>query len=120
MAMFPLQSRPVPRHRSVARERVDGRDPTAGVRRRVLGVHPARENIDGHGCGDAGCFSPAPGLVFLTMSLRLAAAAGLLSSAISASASMMAADANSTEVQLAQAQPPAQPQNVETSISSLH
>ena len=33
---------------------------------------------------------------------------------------MMAADANSTKVQLAQAQPAAQPQNVETSISSLH
>src|SRR5215469_4239025 len=53
------------------------------------------------------------------MSLRLAAA-GLLSSAISAAAPMMAADANSTKVQLAQAQPATQPQNVETSISSLH
>jgi LTXXQ motif family protein len=54
------------------------------------------------------------------MSLRFAAAAGLLSWAMIAAGSGIAATVTSEEVQLAQAQAPAQPQNIEASISSLH
>ena len=54
------------------------------------------------------------------MSLRFAAAAGLLSWAMIAPGAGIAATGASEEVQLAQSQAPVQPQNIEASISSLH
>ena len=49
LAMLPLQPRPVPRDRGVGRERDDGRDPAARIRRRIPRLHPPRQDRGGDG-----------------------------------------------------------------------
>ena len=46
LAMLRLQPRPVPRHRGVDRERVDGRNPAAGIRRRICRLHQPGKGAD--------------------------------------------------------------------------
>src|SRR5215470_4481220 len=61
--MFPLQPRPVPRHRNLARERVDGRNPAARIRSRIPRLHAPRQGRGGDGGRRAGTVPPTPGVI---------------------------------------------------------
>src|SRR5437667_105194 len=61
--MLPLQPRPLPRHRSVGRERIDGRNPAARVRARIPRLHPPRQDRGSNGGGTVSTIPATPSVI---------------------------------------------------------
>ena len=61
LAMLPQQPRPVPRDRGLARELVDGRNPTARIRDRISRFHPSRQSRGGRDGSSSGNVPSTPG-----------------------------------------------------------